>query len=97
MRFIVRGSSMSPTYNEGDRLFVSHIPYLLSPPKTNDVVIVKDPRTSRLLLKRITKIKSDAYFVTGDNPKVSTDSRTFGEVARKSIIGKVLFRYKKSL
>ena len=97
MLFIVHGSSMESTYREGDRLFVSRILYLVTSPGINDVVVVKDPRDGRLLLKRITKIIGGKYFVEGDNPDSSTDSRTFGEIERENILGKVFFRYKKAL
>ena len=33
------------------------------------------------------------YFLLGDNPPVSIDSRTFGPVSRSSIYGRVLLRY----
>ncbi len=93
MRFVVQGRSMEPTFHSGDRLFVSDLYYRLFRPRANDVVVAKDPRTGKLLLKRITKLKNGYYFVQGDNPSKSTDSRQFGKVPRKNIVGKVLFRY----
>jgi signal peptidase I len=35
--------------------------------------------------------KRNYYFVEGDNPAVSIDSRTFGLISEKDILGKVLF------
>jgi signal peptidase I len=93
MRFVVHGHSMEPTYFEEDRLFVSSLIYRIFKPKKGDVVVVQDSRTGRLILKRIVKIRGSKYFVVGDNPSKSTDSRQFGTVARSAIIGKVLFRY----
>lgn len=87
MRFIVKGSSMEPTFKEGQVLLVSSIPYLFAKPKFGDVVVIKDPRNGRLLLKRIKKKVGDKYFVAGDNPTASTDSRTFGQIGKSLILG----------
>lgn len=56
----------------------------------NDVTVLKDPRNGKLILKRINDIKDNFYYLLGDNPKESTDSRTFGWVKENAIIGKVI-------
>src|SRR5438309_2301825 len=96
MRFVVKGSSMTPTFKNGDELWASPLYYKLFKPKVNDIAIVKDPRDGRLLLKRIKEVKNNKYFIAGDNPKASTDSRQFGEVDKSAIIAKILFCYRKS-
>lgn len=91
MRFMVSGQSMKSTFREGQTLLVSSIPYLFRQPGIGDIVVVKDPRDGRRLLKRIVDIRPrEEYFVSGDNPSASTDSRRFGVVSRKMILGKVL-------
>ncbi len=82
---------MEPTFKEGQTLLVSSLPYFFRQPKIGDVVVVKDPRSRRLLLKRITNRENQNYFVSGDNPKSSTDSRTFGVINKENILGKVIF------
>lgn len=109
MRFIVKGASMEPTFREEQVVLVSAIPYVLRQPKVGEVVIVRDPRDGRLLLKRIITIRprtirprrstalgptrsTHEYFVAGDNPKASTDSRNFGSVKEHDILGKLVWR-----
>jgi len=38
-------------------------------------------------------IPVNSYFLLGDNREKSTDSRNFGPIDRKGIIGKIFFRY----
>ena len=63
-------------------------------PKTGDIVVFNSPENEELLLvKRITEIKSEdgrfLYFMTGDNSANSHDSRIFGWVAERLIVGKI--------
>lgn len=46
------------------------------------------------IIKRIQNIhdrNTFEIFVTGDNPKESTDSRSFGWIKKNQIIGKVIY------
>lgn len=91
MRFIVQGKSMEPTFKEGDRLFT--LP-LLTSPRQGDVVIIKHPFIDKYIVKRIEQKRDDGnIMVTGDNCNESEDSRSFGAIRRKDIIGKVWFDY----
>lgn len=89
-KYEISGISMSPSLNPGDTVFASPLPYFFSSPKKNDIIICQDPRDKRILVKRITKIYNRKYFVSGDNPNSSTDSRTFGLINRRGIVGKVI-------
>ncbi len=52
--FIVKGVSMSPTFETGEYLIVDEISYRFNNPERGDVVIVKKPgNTSENLIKRI--------------------------------------------
>ena len=88
-RFTVIGKSMEPTYREGD-VVLTVLPRRL---RINDVVVCRDPRDERrMILKRITRQKNDSsYDVRGDNERASTDSRVFGSLVKKNILGKVVF------
>lgn len=59
-------------------------------PIQGDLVVVKK---NRLMVKRIQDIKKQKVFVVGDNLTDSTDSRQFGWVEKRQIVGKVIFKY----
>ena len=96
MRFVVSGKSMEPKFYDGDKLLVSEKFYKLRKPHVGDAVVIKDPRDKRLILKRIESIEGKKYFMRGDNIEWSTDSRAFGTITQKSIVGKVILRYSRS-
>jgi signal peptidase I len=47
--------------------------------------------TSKKYLVDLCKFKNDYFFVLGDNRPNSLDSRNFGPIPFKNILGKVLF------
>ena len=57
--------------------------------KVGDIVVVN--KTGREIVKRITKINDRHILIMGDNQKASTDSRSFGWIKKKEIIGKVIW------
>ncbi len=83
---------MEPTYASSDILLVSKVFYFFRNPQVHDIVVLKDPRDLRLVLKRITKIKDNTYFVVGDNEQESTDSRHYGWISKQEIVGKVFYK-----
>jgi len=91
-RFKIVGHSMEPQIKTGEKVLVSSIPYWFNLPEINDVVAFKD-NTSKLLIKRIVKIKNGKYFVQGDNKNDSLDSREFGYLSRKQIIGEIIYKF----
>ncbi|OHB17332.1 MAG: hypothetical protein A2749_01860 [Parcubacteria group bacterium RIFCSPHIGHO2_01_FULL_45_26] len=101
--FIVQGASMVPTFNNGDYLIVDEISYRFREPQKGDVVVFRYPKdVSKFFIKRIegtpgdmvnqTKLLNDQYFVLGDNSEASSDSRIWGPVPRKNIIGRPFVR-----
>jgi nickel-type superoxide dismutase maturation protease len=90
-RVAVAGNSMAPVLRDGDWVVV--VP-LVRPPRVGEIVVARDPRApERLLLKRVARVKDGACTLLGDRPEESTDSRTFGPVARSLILGRAVFRY----
>ncbi len=57
--------------------------------KPGDIALYKIG--GELQIKRVSKIEHNMYTMTGDNPADSHDSRDFGPVQGKSIIGKVIW------
>lgn len=85
--FSIKDKSMEPLFSEKDFVFVGK--YLLFSPKTGDVVVLKHPILQIPLLKRILKINKDLIWVEGDNKEASRDSRDFGWIEKKQVLGKV--------
>lgn len=89
---------MFPTYIEGENVLVQK-GWFFCRYKSEDIVVCRDPRNKRMLLKRIKKIrnkgnilhKNSIYFVVGDNTKESTDSREFGWLDKNLLVGKVMY------
>jgi signal peptidase I len=81
----VSGHSMLPKIKPRDLIIVSSIPYIFSEPKIGDTVLFRSEK--KAVIKRIVKNKTGSYLVKGDNV---ADSKEFGWINRKDIIGKVI-------
>ena len=107
-RFVVEGSSMLPTFEPGDRIIVNRAVYLWRAPRKGEVVVCQHPFDhEKPLLKRVAAVSGESvamgtrgyrlgpeeWCVVGDNPDGSSDSRAFGPIERRQIVGKVWFRY----
>ena len=135
--FIVSGSSMVPTFQDGQYLIVDEISYILGAPKRDDVVVFRNPNNTKIFfIKRIIGLPGETidinssanevtitnkehpngfkldqsfivntggidghmvlgdkeYFVMGDNRPASSDSRYWGTVPKKLLIGKAFLR-----
>jgi nickel-type superoxide dismutase maturation protease len=86
-RIAVEGDSMAPTLLPGDRLLVWPVRRV----RPGQVVAVR--HDGRLLVKRVAAVGNLGVEVRGDNPTRSTDSRTFGALPRRAVVGQVLYRY----
>ena len=81
---------MRPALLAGDRVVVLR----WARARPGDVVAIRDPRrTERILVKRVERADAATVFVVGDDPAASTDSRHFGPVARRFVLGRAVYRY----
>ncbi|MCW5938676.1 MAG: signal peptidase I [Fimbriimonadaceae bacterium] len=55
----VRGNSMEPTFNSGDRLLVSKAYWLVGPIRLNDIVVVRMEKSGDVLIKRVKGLSGD--------------------------------------
>ncbi|HEV7188745.1 MAG TPA: S26 family signal peptidase [Blastococcus sp.] len=85
----VTGPSMVPTVRHGDRLLVRRVrPGAAVRP--GDVVLARFPaRPELLVVKRVRRAVPGGYWVEGDNPLVTDDSRAFGVAV---VVGRVVCR-----
>lgn len=74
-RVRVRGPSMAPALADGDVVLAR----FGAPPGPGDVVLVRwAARPEQLSVKRAVRRRGGRWWVLGDNPDGSTDSRTLG-------------------
>src|SRR4029077_12184518 len=90
-KYKISGTSMEPTIKAGETVLVNRLKYWFTKPKKDDIIGFHEPRDGKILIKRITKKSGTKYFVEGDNKSASTDSRVFGWIEKKAIIGKVVY------
>jgi nickel-type superoxide dismutase maturation protease len=90
----VRGESMAPRLT-GGALVIAQAVDATTILRVGDVVVARRPDRPQLeIIKRIQSIAAEGtIFLTGDNPRESTDSRDFGSVRRDQIIARVRWRY----
>lgn len=70
--FLVSGTSMVPTLQDGERLIVNKFIYRFQTPKTGDIIVLKPPKDSRKYIKRVIgkpgdsiEIRESKVFVRG--------------------------------
>ena len=79
---------MQPTLNPGDFLLLRRSTKL----KPGQIVLIEDDNF-RLVIKRLDHQTATGWWVLGDNPNQSTDSREFGEIKPEQIQAVAVARY----
>lgn len=81
---LVRGPSMLPTLQPGQRLLT--VPASLARLRAGRVVVVRDPwADEHLVVKRLARVATDGVVVLGDHPQASTDSRVWGPLPASAV------------
>ena len=89
--FIIEGNSMLPVLKTGDCVFIN--PELN--PEIGDIILFHHPFIQNLkVVKRLAEITNEGnYFVRGDNPQESTDSRSYGAILAKNVLGVAVCKF----
>ncbi len=103
-RVAVAEQSMSPTLLPGDWLLLD--PLVRRWPRRGSAVVVREPGTGLLVVKRVAAGPGDTVFaggkrvrlmdeawLLGDDESRSVDSRQYGPVAREALVARVWLRY----
>jgi nickel-type superoxide dismutase maturation protease len=88
----VTGESLSPFFMHGDYVLVVKLPFVLHRLRVGDVVVFRHPAYG-VMIKRLERLTPDGeeLYVLGSHPD-SNDSRGFGPVPRRWVLGKVVWR-----
>lgn len=87
------GPSMEPALHNGEWWVVRPARRI----RVGQVVAARHPhRPELLMVKRVVRREGDGWWLEGDNPQSSDDSRTFGAVPEQSIVGVLWWRYRRA-
>ena len=91
-RVEVAGQSMSPTLSPGDWLLCKAVRGIDVRP--GEIVVAEQPnRPGFLVIKRVIRRVDGGWWLEGDNPVASDDSRVFGPVSDDDVRSVVRYRY----
>jgi nickel-type superoxide dismutase maturation protease len=85
------GPSMEPALRNGE-VYLAKAAHNVRVVRGDVVVVVHPQRNELLTVKRLVRRTEDGWWVEGDNPVSSSDSREFGPVPEANIRAKILIR-----
>lgn len=89
--FSIEEQSMLPLLSPGEKVLVSR----MHKGKIGDIIVFINPdvKSKQLyLIKQVVNIENNKVYVVGKNTLESFDSRKFGWISKKNIIGKMLIK-----
>lgn len=91
----VTGESLSPFINQGDYVLVDRLPGLFKRLKKGDAIVFRHP-VYGTMIKKVEEIRleSGEAVVSGTHPE-SLDSRQFGPIPLRWLVGRVAWRIQK--
>lgn len=103
--YTVDGHSMDPTLHTGQVLLINRLAYMRSSPQVGDIVVVSfgnqgeitfvkrvEGIAGQLVAGRLAPLGQNQLFIEGDNRSFSTDSRSYGPITERQVLGKVLWQ-----
>ncbi len=85
--FIVSGSSMFPTFEDGQYLIIDEISYRLESPKRDDVIVFKYPNDpSKYFIKRIIGLPDETVDIKGNTVTISNKENPSGFVLKEPYV-----------
>ncbi|MCC7160172.1 signal peptidase I [Candidatus Nomurabacteria bacterium] len=85
--FIVSGSSMVPTFENGDYLIVDKISYIIGTPKRDDVVVFRYPGDpKKFFIKRVIGLPGETVDIKGNDVTITNEAHKDGFVLNQSFI-----------
>jgi nickel-type superoxide dismutase maturation protease len=84
---------MEPAIAQGQIVVVNRLAFRVHAPEPGDVVVAQHPlRPEQLVVKRLAGNTGDGrYILYGDNTDRSLDSRHYGAISPRHILGRVVF------
>lgn len=87
--FKIEGNSLHPLVKDGEVVLCFKL-FFFNTIKTNDIVLFNH-KTLGFMIKQVVAVNRNSYFLKGTDA-FSVDSRNFGEVQKKELLYRVLFK-----
>jgi signal peptidase I len=85
--FIVSGSSMSPTFDNGEYLIIDEISYRFNEPQRGDIIVFKFPQDkSKFFIKRIIGLPDETVEIINGQIQITNDENSQGLILEEDYV-----------